>query len=129
MMKKNELAREIDRVANISRTIAVVAKLDLVVGNFYNNRDRAESWTDIDEATDGFIPELEHAITYVFLCDNVPVHAVDYDNAAEVETLNAYAVEAEVVVAATTRMIITDVSDDNDFEQMGYYEVSLEIVI
>ena len=55
----------------------------------------------------------------------VPCHKVDYNNDEEVEILDAYEGEGEVLIPAGTKFKVLSVSTDDDYEEMGYYEVEL----
>jgi len=127
---KSKLAQQINHTADIARTIKLNYELDLVEGELYDNRGKAESWTDRDKGTRSFIPETEGTIDYVFYCDNVPCHLVDYNNEEDVQVLGAEGCESEgeVLVAATTKMRIISGPQEVDFEEMGYYTVYLELV-
>ncbi|MBN1079231.1 hypothetical protein DVV88_16365 [Clostridium botulinum] len=61
---------------------------------------------------------------------NAKGHEVDYENEEECEILDAEGCENECEVLIhkdTQKFIITFVSTDEDFEEMGYYEVELEV--
>ena len=80
---------------------------------------------------------------YFFSFDsNINCHKVDYDilnNAAtpsELDVAEAYfstlgtdsdmSSEIEIVLAVGTKFRVADVSTDDDFEEMGHYNISLE---
>lgn len=124
-MDKETIARQINYVASeIVRTITVDRKLNLKEGDLYDNRGKAESWTE--EGT--FWEENNYGYTYVFYANNVPVHKVDYENVEEVEILDAHEHEAELLVPAETKFRIVSVATDYDAEEMGYYQIDLELV-
>jgi hypothetical protein len=124
-MTKNDIANQINHKTDIARTITTDWEMDFVVGQMYDNRGKAESWQDSKSARSSYEPEIKREYTYVLYCKNVDCHAVDYDNDKEVDILNAYESESEVLVPAETKMKITYVSEDAD---MGYYVVELEVV-
>ena len=126
-MNKNEIALQINCTDNIGRTMILDTKNAFEVGQVYNNRDKAESWQSSD-SNSSFDCELDGKYVYFLRCKNVPCHKVDYENEEEVEALNAYESECEVLVPATTKMKIVSVSTDDDYEEMGYYEIELEMV-
>ena len=125
-MMKEYYAKQINGVKNIARQISLNYQLDLVEGQMYNNCKKAESWS---EPGAEFSIENEKKYVYVFTCDNVPCHAVDYNNKKETYDLGATDCEKEreVLVSADTKMVITYVSSDEDFEEMGYYSVELKL--
>ena len=129
-MTKNELARDINAIKDLGRIITTNYEVDFVEGTIYDNQGKAESWTDRDNSRVAFTPETSGAITYVLHCDKVPCHAVDYTNTEETELLGATGCEseAECLVPADTKMVITYVSSEDDFIEMGYYLVELEVV-
>lgn len=128
-MTKNELANQINHTINIVRTISVNWELDIIEGQLYDNQGKAESWSD-DSCTKSFENECSNQIKYVFYCSNVPCHKVDYTNKKECEILNADNCESEgeVLVPAETKMVITYVSSEEDYKEMGYYVVELELL-
>lgn len=124
-MNKEMIANKINHTAKeIVRTITTPRKLNLVEGEIYDNRGKAESWTE--EGT--FWVENDYGYTYVFYANNVPCHKVDYDNKEEVELLSAYEHENEVLVPSNTQLKIVSVATDYDAEEMGYYQIDLEYV-
>lgn len=126
-MTKNEIAKNITMIADeITRVITSDEKIDFMVGQIYDNRGKAESWQY--KPKQDFQPEVKRKYKYILFAKNVPVHEVDYDNEEEVDILNAYESECEVLVPAETKMRITYVSTDEDFYEMGYYTVELEVV-
>ena len=129
-MTKEELAKQINAVKDLGRIITTNFELDFIEGEIYDNRGKSESWTDRDKAEKDFIPESDRQIMYVLQCDQVPCHAVDYTNPEEREILGAEDCEheAECLVPANTKMQITYVSGEYDFEEMGYYIVEMEVI-
>jgi nucleoid DNA-binding protein len=125
-MTKNEIAKNITMIADeITRVITSNEKINFTVGQIYDNRGKAESWAY--NPKQDFMSEIGGKYKYVLFCKNVPVHEVDYGNEEEVDILNAYESECEVLVPAETKMRITYVSTDEDFYEMGYYTVELEV--
>ena len=123
------IASDVNCVDNLARTIILDQKLNLKEGDIYDNRGKIESWSGSD-CTMSFISEIEGKYEYVFLCDNVPCHKVDYDNYEECEVLGAVDCESEgeVLVLPSVKMRIAHVPTDEDYKEMGYYEVHLELV-
>jgi len=128
-MNKNELAQQINCTTDITRVLAFNCEYGFEEGEIYDNRGKAESWSD-DSNTQQFNPETSKKYIYVLKCENVGCHKVDYANIEECEILGAEDCksEGEVLVSADTKMIVTYVSNEGDFEEMGYYTVELEIV-
>jgi len=127
MITRNELANQINYTGNICRTLAFDWKQDFKEGDIWDNKGRAESW-QCEDSAQSFIPENNNKVRYVLYCENVPCHKVDYRNKNEVEFLEAVEGEGEVLVPAETKMRIVDISTDDDYKEMGYYEVHLELI-
>ena len=129
-MTKNEIANNINAVKDLARIIKTNWEMDFTEGEIYNNQGKAESWSDRSNSGQAFVPESTGTITYVLYCDQVPCHAVDYNNAKECEIIGATDCEdeAECIVPIDTKMRITYVSDEYDYKEMGYYVVEMEIV-
>ncbi|WP_110954769.1 hypothetical protein [Anaerosinus massiliensis] len=125
-MTKETLSKEINCKANICRQISTDFQLELKVGDIYDNQGKAESWTIEGE----FTVETLRKYNYAFFCNNVPCHKVDYENEEECEVLGCEDCEKEdeVLVPASTKMRITYVSTDLDAEEMGFYQVDLELI-
>ena len=128
-MTKNEIANKINCKADLTRIIVLNYKGAFKVGNVYDNRGKAESWMCSD-STEDFDPELENSVEYVLYVNNIDCHKVDYDNDEECDVLDANGCESEgeCLLPAATKLKITAVSSDEDFEEMGFYEVELEKV-
>lgn len=126
-MTRNELANQVNYKGNICRTLAFAWEQDYKIGDLYDNKGRAESW-QCEDSAQSFIPENNNKVRYVIYCNNVPCHKVNYKNKNEVDLLEAYKGEGEVLVPAETRMRIVDVSTEEDFREMGYYEINLELI-
>lgn len=127
-MDKKTIAKNINKVAKqLTRTIVTNHKLNLRVGEEYNNQDRIESWSD-ERCTMNFEPAIDGYYTYIFYAYDVPCHEVDYENEEECEILGAIDCEdeGECLVLPNVRFKIVDVANDLDFEEMGYYAVELE---
>jgi len=129
-MNKNELAQQINCEADLARTIRTNYELEFVEDEIYDNQNKVESWTDRENSQKSFIPENDGSYVYVLYCDNVPCHKVDYNNTEECDILGATDCEseAECLVSANTRMRITYVSTEDDFKEMGYYTVEMELI-
>ena len=129
-MTKNEIANKINYKADLARVIKTNWEMDFVEDIIYDNQGKAESWSDRENSQESFIPENDGSYVYVLYCDNVPCHKVDYTNAEECDILGATDCESEVecLVSAETKMRITYVSSEDDFKEMGYYTVEMELV-
>ena len=128
-MTKNDIANKINYKADLTRIIVLNYKGAFKVGNVYDNRGKAESWMCSD-STEDFWPELENSVEYVLYVNNIDCHKVDYDNDEECDVLDANGCESEgeCLLPAETKLKIISVSSDEDFEEMGFYEVELEKV-
>lgn len=124
-MTKNEIANQTNaNIKNIHRQISTNYKLELKEDDIIV-LEKAESWSN-----DGYFNvETEREYEYCFVCLNeCPVHVVDYKNEEETEILGATdcKAEKEVLVAAGTKFRIISVSTDEDYEEMGYYNIDVE---
>lgn len=122
---KNTIANKITGTYDLCRSISSNDDSLFTVGEEYNNNGKAESWIGRDGSFD---PENDFGYLYVIYAKNVCGHAVDYDNEEEVEELNAFDGEGEVIVPAETKMIVTGISSEEDYEEMGYYEVTVQVI-
>jgi len=127
-MTKNEIANKINCKADLARIITLNYKGAFKAGDIYDNRGKAESWMGPD-GTEDFDP-LEKSVEYVLYVDDIECHKVDYDNEEECDVLDAGGCESEgeCLLPAETKLKIVSVSSDEDFEEMGFYEVELEKV-
>ncbi|MGN2371480.1 hypothetical protein ACTFJW_15775 [Clostridium cagae] len=126
MKMKLKIAQDINFQGQVGRSIAVDEKLNLQVGQEYEFFHEVESWGN---RWSEFHIENYNTIEYHFSCMNAKGHEVDYDE-EEVEILDAEGCENECEVLIhkdTQKFIITFVSTDEDFEEMRYYEVELEV--
>ena len=130
MLTKESIAKNINGVKDLARIITTNFKLGLTEGQIYDNRGKAESWSNRDKCTKSFMPETSGQIMYVLYCNSVPCHEIDYNNLEICESLGAVDCqsEAECLVSSDTKMLITYVSDEHDFKEMGYYTVELELI-
>lgn len=128
-MNKNELAKQTNHKADLVRIITSTHKIDFVIGNIYDNRGVAESWSD-DDSTMNFIPESPGEYVYVLMCDDVPCYKVDYDNKEVIDILDAEGCESEgeVLVSPETKMEVVRTATDDDNSEMGYYQITLKTV-
>lgn len=129
-MNKEQIAKDINGIKDLARTIVTNYELDFAEGEIYDNQGKIESWVDRDASTQSFMPETSGQIAYVLSCDQVPCHAVDYDNEDECYELGATDCEseAECLVLPSTKMRINYVSSEDDFKEMGYYVVEMELI-
>ena len=125
MLTKETIANQTNaKIKNICRQISTDYKLELNEDDIIV-LEKAESWTDGGE----FTVENEREYEYLFYCINeCPVHIVDYENEEETETLGATDCEEEkeVLVAKNTKFRIISISTDEDYEEMGYYNIDVE---
>ena len=128
-MTKNEIANKINCKADLARIITLNYKGAFKAGDIYDNRGKAESWMGPD-GTEDFYPELRNSVEYVLYVDDIECHKVHYDNDEECDVLDAGGCESEgeCLLPAKTKLKIVSVSSDEDFEEMGFYEVELEKV-
>jgi len=124
-MTKDEIANHITGEYDILRTITSNDDSLFEVGKKYDNRGKAESWL---KKGGSFDPESSSGRSYVIYADKIPGHEVNYRNKTEVKVLDAFKEEGEVVVPSNTEMIVTRVSSEADYEEMGYYEVYVKLV-
>lgn len=126
-MTKNEIADVINgSLKGIARQISTNYKLELKKDEIIV-LEKAESWSNNGE----FTVETEREYEYCFVCLNeCPVHVVDYENEEETEILGATDCEAEkeVLVPAGTKFRIISISTDDDYEEMGYYNIDVEYI-
>lgn len=135
---KNNIANIKNHTAtSLGRTISVLAKLDFNIGDIIV-LDRAESWTEGGE----FTCENEGILYFFSFDNNIDCHKVDYNivnnatTASELDIAEDYftilgtdsemSSEIEVILSIGTKFRVKDVSTDDDFEEMGYYNISLE---
>ena len=125
-MTKQEIAQEINFKGNLFRTIRIDNKLDLKVGDTYNNQNRIESWCT--QYGTYSVPTFHGEYEYFFTVKNAQGHEVDYENEEECEVLGAVDCEdeCEILVLPTQKFKIVNVSEG--FEAVGYCEVTLEII-
>ena len=123
---RESIANEINYVGPVFRTIKVDEKLSFEVGQVINNIGL--SWQTENGV---FTVESDRKYEYFFSCyGKVKGHEVDYDNTEEVEILDAVGCndECEVLVPNSQKFIVKSISSDDDYEEMGYYEIELEAV-
>lgn len=125
-MNKETIAREINHIAPKAIRTIRVHSVDYTEGQVFTTK-KAESW-DIGSMQDFQSEDAGRGFELVYICKNLPVHAVDYDNEEEVEILDAVEAECEGLVPAGTTFEVLAVSTDDDFEEMGYYEVELKFI-
>ena len=127
-MTKLEIAQDINFEGNLFRTIRSNEKFNLVKGQIYNNQNRIESFCT--QYGTYSVPEFHGEYEYFFRVKNAKGHEVDYENEEECEVLGATDCEneCEVLILPTQKFIIKSISTDEDYKEMGYYEVELEII-
>ena len=126
MKTKFEIAQEINFKGNLFRTIRSDVKLNLVEGQIYDNQNRIESWCN--QYGNYSVPEFHGEYEYLFTIKDAEGHEVDYENEDECETLGAVDCEdeCEVLILPTQKFRIVDIAED--FEEIGYCEVTLEVI-
>lgn len=126
-MNKEALAMQTTaNLKRIFREISVNWELDLEEGQVITV-EKAESWTTGGD----YRPDNECELPYQFECTNeCPVHVVDYSNADETEAIGATDCESEneVLVAVGSKFLVTSVSTEDDYKEMGYYSVIVEYI-
>ena len=129
MKTRLEIAKEINYEGKAVRTIQVRNKLDIKVGDEYKFYKEVESWQGIN-CTSNFLVESEDVFEYVFEIENIKGHEVDYENEEECVVLDAEGCESEgeVLITNDNRMRIKYISTDEDYKEMGYYSVELELI-
>ena len=128
MKTRLEIAKEINYRGSAIRTISVGSKLDIKVGDEYKFYKEVESWQG-DNSYSSFEP-LEDGIEYAFEIDEIEGHEVNYEDEEECEVLGAIDCmdEGEVLITSDKRMRIKYISTDEDYKEMGYYSVELELI-
>ena len=128
MKTRLEIAKDINYKGKVVRTISVGSKLDIKVGDEYKFYKEVESWQG-DNSYSSFEP-LEDGIEYTFEIDEIEGHEVNYEDEEECEILGAVDCidEGEVLITNDKRMRIKYISNDEDYKEMGYYSVELELI-
>ena len=128
MKTRLEIAKEINYRGSAIRTISVGSKLDIKVGDEYKFYREVESWQG-ENSYYSFEP-LEDGIEYAFEIDEIEGHEVNYEDEEECEVLGAIDCmdEGEVLITSDKRMRIKYISTDEDYKEMGYYSVELELI-
>ena len=128
MKTRLEIAKDINYKGKVVRTISVGSKLDIKVGDEYKFYKEVESWQG-DNSYSSFDP-LEDGIEYTFEIDEIEGHEVNYEDEEECEILGAVDCidEGEVLITNDKRMRIKYISNDEDYKEMGYYSVELELI-
>lgn len=131
-MTKNEIARNINsRIENLGRTISISSNYDISdyfkENEIYDNRGKAESWT-----AGGYF-EMENAAdveVFIRIINECDCHEVDYTNDEECFELGCDGCEneKEYIIPAEQKLLIVSVSTYDDFEEQGYYEVSVKAI-
>ena len=119
MKTRLEIAKDINYKGKVVRTISVGSKLDIKVGDEYKFYKEVESWQG-DNSYSSFEP----------LEDEIEGHEVNYEDEEECEILGAVDCidEGEVLITNDKRMRIKYISNDEDYKEMGYYSVELELI-
>ena len=128
-MNKNDIAQQINCTDNLTRIIMLDEKNFFEIGQIYDNKGKAESWAG-KYSSMSFLSEVNEGYKYVLQCENVPCHVVDYDNEDECDVLGCEGCESEgeVLVTASTKMKVIDIGDDGDYEELGYYPITMQII-
>ena len=88
------------------------------------------SWTDGDNYN--VKENMFGSYLYVFMCDNLCGHKIDYEKLTDEEkkilgTSAELSDENEVLVSSEQTFKITDMSTDDDYKEMKYYIVEVEM--
>ena len=128
MKTRLEIAKEINYKGKALRTIRVNEKLDIKVGDEYKFYKDVESWQG-ENSYYNFEP-LADGLEYTFEIEEIEGHEVDYENEEECEVLGAEDCESEgeVLITNDKRMRIKYISTDEDYKEIGYYSVELELI-
>lgn len=132
-MRREDIARQnLKEYEGLGRVIEVqdiYFEADNYAENTIITLNKAKSFAG-QNAGEEFKPETSldgKLVQVVFNCDGaVLAHKVDYDNAGEVDALSAVKGEDEYLVPAGTHFIVTNSSNEDDIEEMGYFEVDIE---
>lgn len=128
-MERKEYAKIINiEVDYLSREQGTNWKEDWEEGTVLEvGKDVGFCWTDGGE----FFPENKTEYSYVItLTGKIKAHKVDYTNQQECYDLGCEGCEREneYLIPEGTKMVITYISSDDDFEEMEYYVVEAEIL-
>ena len=128
MKTRLEIAKEINYKGKALRTIRVNEKLDIKVGDEYKFYKEVESWQG-ENSYYNFEP-LADGLEYTFEIEEIEGHEGDYENEEECEVLGAEDCESEgeVLITNDKRMRIKYISTDEDYKEIGYYSVELELI-
>lgn len=131
-MEREEIANQnIEAYEGLGRVIKLQSlffDLDLYKEDTLLTLRKATSFAGQD-ANAEFTPETSldgELVTVVFNCEGaVKAHKVNYQDKDEVEVLSAVEGEDEYLVPAGTHFQISDSSNADDIEEMGYCEVNI----
>ena len=130
MKNRNEYASQVTDTYDLSRIIYVNKNQfkNWGIGDIYNNYENAESWSSGNEENE-FCTEnkLYNEVKVVLIASKIPAHKVDYNNKNEVKDLTAVESEDEYLVSSDTKLKIKYISSDDDYLEMKYYIVELEL--
>lgn len=123
----NELLIKNNFVADYATRIIGVDSIEYNEGDIIEVKNGYESWAyNSDMSFQIEDPNYEYEV--VFTCCDLPCHRIDYNNKKEVQILNAVEGEGEVLVLTGTKFKVLSVSTEDDYKEMGYYEVELELI-
>ena len=128
-MERREWAKQINcEVEELTRIQGTNWKEEWQYGDILTvGKDLGLSWID----GGNFTPENQTEYIYVIKATGtMKAHKVDYTNSQEVTDLGAEDCEKEneYLLTEGTKFEITYISSDDDFAEMGYYEVEVELV-
>lgn len=123
---KNKLAENINYEGEMYREMAFAVEQDYKVGDIVK---LGQSWTD----GGNYSAWSEFGgVKYGFYCKSGRGHKVDYDALTDDE---AYLLgcedcesENEILVSNEQEFRITSISTEEDFEEMGFYSVDVEMI-
>jgi len=124
-MTKKDIANKINYEDTITRFISVPNKLNICVGDIFDNKDKCSSWQRSDRYKD-FIPETNYKYKYKLECIGVPCHKVDYEDREECRILNCLNTDAEceVLVLDTAKMKIKSIEEIEE----NRYHICMEFI-
>jgi hypothetical protein len=124
---RNEMAKDINYEGEMLRTISYKSKQEFEVGQ---QLKLGQCWTDGGDYVED---SVFGKCIYLFTCKNGKGHKIDYDELTDEqrEALCIYECESEneiVVDSETVFEIIKINSTDEDFEEMGFYDIEVKMI-
>ena len=121
-MNKEQIAKDINYKGEATRLIRTFERLEFEVGEIID--EVGMSWTNGGE----FNVENDYKYYFLFKCEEVEGHAVDYTNEEECYELSCEDCEAEkeILVSNETKFEVVEVN--YDFDETMISEVILKVV-